>query len=292
LADLSPELQINALETLAYPVIAIIPDGEQLGSGVLVEVDGVSGILTAEHVVFDDRFQKAQVLYSIPHLYSADSVNEPTAHFNATRIRIDLLRCYPEISQRQSDNEEWGPDLAFIRLPPGTNFEGSLRALRNFYGLARDPDTRMQRALNENNTLMAVAGAPGETSKDVSPTPTDKRGIIECPVFLAPEFHYRVAEDGYDFFDIPVDRESGVRLPNNFGGVSGGALWRLVNLFEQNLPMHELKSSDYVLAGIAFWQGPGSPLPKFIRCHGPRSLYEKFLPELRAWLKQPGQCHQ
>src|SRR5437016_4431788 len=135
LADLSPELQINALETLAYPVIAIIPDGEQLGSGVLVEVDGVSGILTAEHVVFDDRFQKAQVLYTIPHLYSADSVNEPTAHFNATRIRIDLLRCYPEIPQRQSDDAEWGPDLAFIRIPKGTNFEGSLRALRNFYGL-------------------------------------------------------------------------------------------------------------------------------------------------------------
>jgi hypothetical protein len=232
LADLSPELQINALETLAYPVIAIIPDGEQLGSGALVEVDGVSGILTAEHVVFDDRFQKAQVLYTIPHLYSADSVNEPTTHFNATRIRIDLLRCYPEIPQRQSDDAEWGPDLAFIRIPKGTNFEGSLRALRNFYGLARNPDTRMQTALDENNTLIAVAGAPGETSKDVSPAPTDRRGIIECPVFLAPAFHYRVAEDGYDFFDIPIDRESGLRLPNNFGGVSGGAVWRLVNLFK------------------------------------------------------------
>ena len=46
LADLSPELQINALRTLACPVIAILPDGEQLGSGVLVDVDGESGILT------------------------------------------------------------------------------------------------------------------------------------------------------------------------------------------------------------------------------------------------------
>src|SRR5258707_11520216 len=97
LADLSSELQINTLQTLSYPVIPIIPDGKQLGSGVLVEIDGERGILTAEHVVFDDRFQKAQVLYTIPHLYSADSVDKPTSHFNATRIRIDLLRWYPEI---------------------------------------------------------------------------------------------------------------------------------------------------------------------------------------------------
>jgi hypothetical protein len=84
-------------------------------------------------------------------------------------------------------------------------------------------------------------------------------------------------------------KHEGVRVPHFFYGVSGGAIWRLVNLFEQDPSMHELKSTDYVLAGIAFYQGPGSPLPKFIRGHGPRSLYEKFLPELRDWLKQPGQ---
>jgi hypothetical protein len=55
LADLSLELQINALQTLGCPVIGIIPDGQQLGSGVLVEVDRVSGILTVEHVIIRPR---------------------------------------------------------------------------------------------------------------------------------------------------------------------------------------------------------------------------------------------
>jgi hypothetical protein len=59
LEKLSPELMAQVLEALAYPVIPRCPDGQQLGSGVLVEVDGVSGILTAEHVIFDKRFQKA-----------------------------------------------------------------------------------------------------------------------------------------------------------------------------------------------------------------------------------------
>jgi hypothetical protein len=288
LADLSPELQTNALHTLACPVIAIIPDGKQLGSGVLVEVDGVSGILTAEHVVFSEEFQQAQGLWTIPHIYSEESVKEKTAHFSATNIRRDLLRCFPETPR--SENDEWGPDLAFIRIPKDTNFESSLRAVRiNFYAFAHDPQTRLERALDESKTLVAIAGAPVEMSKDVSPTPTDKRGIIEFPVFLAPSFKYRKKENGHDFFDVPVDREIGARIPNFFHGVSGGAVWRLVNLFEQDPPMHELKSSDYVLAGIAFWQGFENFRPKFIRGHGPRSLYEKFLPALRKWLKQPGQ---
>jgi len=290
LADLSPELQTNALHTLACPVIAIIPDGKQLGSGVLIEVDGVSGILTAEHVVFSEEFQRAKGLYTIPHIYSAESVREKTAHFSATNIRRDLLRCFPETPQ--TENDEWGPDLAFIRIPKDTNFESSLRAVRiNFYAFAHDPQTRLERALDESKTLLAIAGAPVEMSTDVSPTPEDKRGIIEFPVFLAPTFEYQRKEDGHDFFDVPVDRELGVRVPNFFNGVSGGAIWRLVNLFEQDPPMQELKSSDYVLAGIAFWQGFENFQVRSIRGHGPRSLYEKFLPELRKWLKQPGQLH-
>src|SRR5258707_6013736 len=96
LSDLSPELHAQALHTLACPVIAIIPDGKQIGSGVLVEVDGVSGILTAEHVVFSEEFRRAQGLWTIPHIYSVESVKEKTAHFSGTNIRMDLLRFFPE----------------------------------------------------------------------------------------------------------------------------------------------------------------------------------------------------
>src|SRR5260370_22913742 len=144
LADLSPQLLTNTLQTLSCPVIPIIPDGEQLGSGVLVEIDGERGILTAEHVVFDDRFQKAQGLWTIPHLHSAESVQEKTAHFTSPHTRMDLLRWYPETPQRKIDDAEWGPDLAFIRLPPSTNIGNSLDAVRiNFYALAHDPNVRM-----------------------------------------------------------------------------------------------------------------------------------------------------
>jgi hypothetical protein len=104
LADLSAELQINALQTLACPVIAIIPDGKQLGSGVLVEVDVVSGILTAEHVVFSEEFQQAKGLWTIPHFYLEADLNEPTTHFSSTNIRRDLLRYFPETPTAETTN--------------------------------------------------------------------------------------------------------------------------------------------------------------------------------------------
>lgn len=285
LSDLSPELQINALQTLACPVIPLVPDGVQLGSGVLVEVDGVSGILTAEHVVFSEEFQRAQGLWTVPHTYSAESVLENTAHFSSTNIRRDLLRVFPETPTCQIGNGEWGPDLAFIRIPRDTNFERSLRAVRiNFYSLARDTPARLDRALDSNYSLIAIAGAPVELNRDLSPTPTHMRGILQCPVLLAPSSEYREREGGWDYFDVPVDPELRVHVPHFFNGVSGGAVWRLVNLFEPGAELHELRSSDYVLAGIAFWQGLDNFRVNFLRGHGPRSLYERFLPELRAWL--------
>jgi hypothetical protein len=147
----------------------------------------------------------------------------------------------------------------------------------------------MQRALDENYSHLAIAGAPVEMSMDVSPTPVDKQGIIEFPVFLAPSFEYQKKENGHDFFDVPVDREIRCAGSEFFHGVSGGAVWRLVNLFEQDPPMHQLQSTDYVLAGIAFWQYPENPRTKIhSRARAPIALRKVFarVTRLVKWAKR------
>jgi hypothetical protein len=198
---------------------------------------------------------------------------------------MDLLRVFPETPTCQNGNGEWGPDLAYIRIPRDTNFERSLRAVRiNFYSLARDIQTRLERALDTHYPLIAISAAPVELSRDLSPTPTHLRAILECPVLLAPSSEYISRGNGDDYFDVPVDPQLRAHVPHFFNGVSGGAVWRLVNLFEPGAELHELRSSDYVLAGIAFWQEFDNFEVIFLRGHGPRSLYERFLPELRAWL--------
>jgi hypothetical protein len=262
LAGLPPELATNALQAFGYPVIPLVPDGQPLGSGVLVEVDGVSGILTAEHVVFSDPFQRATALWTIPNVYLTGSLNQPTTHFNSSNIRTDLLRCYPETPQRQNHNAEWGPDLAFIRLPRESAFEQRLRAVRiNFYPLARDPEIRLQQALDENKSLLAITGIPGELSQELPPTPHDRQSIVTCLTSLVPRFEYQLLDNGDDFFTAPVEPGAPeLLIRQSFAGVSGGAVWRLVNLFEQDAAITELRSSDYVLAGIAFWQDPDHSL--------------------------------
>ena len=75
MARLSTELRRNIVETLGSPVIPLFlgrNTGTEIlwdyaGSGVLVEVDGEDGILTAEHVIFsDNRLRNATLLATIP----------------------------------------------------------------------------------------------------------------------------------------------------------------------------------------------------------------------------------
>ena len=222
-------------------------------------------------------------------------VDDPATHPSATNIQMDLLSWYPESPHRQDYTQpgvEWGPDLAFIRLPDLglTAFGRTLRAVRiNFYSLAREPEARMEKALDESNSILAIVGAPFEWFED-DPTPRAGQMIerIRSGVLLTAQERYRPPKNGYDFIDALIEAGPGTLIPGNFGGVSGGALWRFRDPFHTDQPMRELQSGDYVLAGIAFWQHLRKCKP-FIRSHGPRSLYEKFLPELRDWLQKPGE---
>lgn len=107
---LPKNLRRSIVEALGAPIIPLYLDRRPAepvplyaGSGVLVEVDGVSGILTAEHVVFnpDTPFESGHSLWTVPRFYSMDGIDDPianetTTHPSATNIKMDLLRWYPE----------------------------------------------------------------------------------------------------------------------------------------------------------------------------------------------------
>ena len=202
------------METLGAPIIPLLLDRRPtepvpvyVGSGVLVEVDGVSGILTAEHVIFNPEkpFESGLGLWTIPRFYSLDEIDDPisddaTTHPSATNIRMDLLRWYPESPHRENYKTQaakWGPDLAFIRLPQDalTPFGSILRAVRiNFYPLAHEPEARLQKALDEPNTILAIVGAPGEwIEADPSPRAGQMIDRIKSGVLLTAQERYQPA---------------------------------------------------------------------------------------------------
>jgi hypothetical protein len=100
---------------------------------------------------------------------------------------------------------------------------------------------------------------------------------------------YSTRPNGYDYIDAMAAREPGLFIPESFKGVSGGALWLFRDFFHMSEPPQLLTRDDYVLAGIAFWQGQEDPNAPFIRAHGPRSIYENFLPNVREWLRTRAQ---
>lgn len=300
---LSTELRKSIVETFGSPVVPLflgrMDDAgtdilwESAGCGVLVEVDGVSGILTAEHVIHHkNRFKNARVLSTIPRVHSVDSIATPfeTTQPSATHIRIDLLDLYPPTPRTEDYKEEgaeWGRDLGFIRIPKPTNFEGNLRATRNFYSWAREPALSIQKAIEAHNTIAAVVGAPAEwTDDDPSPRPGQISRRTKVGVLVTAQWQYWADHNGYDFVDAIAAREPETFIPDSFGGVSGGALCFFRDVFHTDQSIRELKREDYVLAGIAFWEDSTDPNAPFVRSHGPRSIYERFLPEVRAWLKE------
>ena len=285
LGQITPGLQASIRETLGYPVIQLIVDNDYAGSGILVEIDGIFGILTAEHVVFK-RIKGGRVLATIPAIYPIERANDPKIQPDVVGIYISCLNWYPEQPHSEDyADAEWGPDLAFIPIPEQTGFWNQLRIRRNYSDLTRAPESRLEKALDQNNTVLAIVGAPGVW---VTADPVRRLGLegktAVCGVLVTAQEEYVVAENGYDFVDAIASREPGALVPERFGGVSGGALWRLRDPFHADPPMLELKSEDYVLAGVIFWGDHRDPKP-FFRAHGPRSLYKKFLPEVRAWPK-------
>lgn len=69
---------------------------------------------------------------------------------------------------------------------------------------------------------------------------------------------------GFDYLDFDVDPSANLSFPASYGGMSGSALWQ-VRRGALEAP---------VLIGVAFYEGPEK---RFIRCHGPKSLYGRLL---------------
>ena len=301
--QLPENLRRSIVETLGSPVIPLFfgyTTGSELsvryaGSGLLVEVDGESGIVTAEHVIFsENRLRNAEGLWTISRYYFIDNLadplpDDPTHQPSATNIQTRLLDWYPPTPYRtdyEADDAEWGPDLGFIRIPRGTNFEGNLRATRNFVSLARDPSHSVQRSLSNDYGILAVVGAPGEWIEPArQPRPGEDSQRVTVGTLVTAQGEYSTRPNGYDYIDAKAAREPGLFIPESFQGVSGGALWLFRDFFHMSEPPQVLARDDYVLAGIAFWENQEDRNAPFIRSHGPRSIYENFLPRVREWLR-------
>jgi hypothetical protein len=247
-----------------YTIIPLL-DGEVSGSGTLVTIDGVRGILTAGHVVRNwhdsqPKNQHSKHLGIVPDRRASALIEEPLAHFDS-------------FVTEPRDSETFGPDLAFVRIPSPSGFLRTLLAKKSFCDLT-GPGVTNRMVFITRTSPMASCGVVAEKTER-----SNGRITINQYVLLGTEPQL-FERDGYDYVDLRSRRSLEPKTPNSFGGVSGSGLWRfsLARLSES-----EIKPFDFQLAGVAFYQlldtDDGIVTVRF---HGPRSIYEQLLPKVRT----------
>jgi hypothetical protein len=254
------------------------------GTGTLVEIDGVKGILTAEHVVHNpegktfDNSDDSQQSLDIPATMFGEEFPENLPTPETAKFRVRELTWYPKFRNDKTFGE-WGPDLVFIRLGEILPQVGSLKAKKSFWILDRDIEKRTNIVRNRHD-FFGFVGAPNEWTR-LGKLAVDGSAVkkLTSGAFFGPDYVYHPNSGGFDFVDLRFATTPLDKLPDRFGGVSGGGLWFIQ--IEKDVQPPLFPSYNFWLIGVAFFQIERSGEPSAIRSHGPRSLYETFVSKLR-----------
>jgi hypothetical protein len=152
-----------------------------------------------------------------------------------------------------------------------------MRMKKSFWDLTRK-DVAERPVVITDKAPMASYGAVDERTECTE-------NIVLFNAFLFYGASPRIFERaGYDYIDMRSRRSLQLEIPMDFGGVSGSGVWR----FDiARYPKDRFEVFGFHLVGVAFYQLPESePDIVAIRYHGPLSIYERFLPEVRIWLSR------
>jgi hypothetical protein len=223
------------------------------GSGTLVRDGDRRCILTAAHCAEELLKWDALglVLVDYPHRFLIPSGPPP--------VFIDT---------RGSD--EWGPDLAFLAIPP--NKVGTIESVKSFYNLPLREGSMRAGKPDIERGLWAFVGAPASTSNLAAP------GNLEFAQTAHWAFVDRLHAIGdHDYVDVGIPADAS-NLPASFKGVSGGGLWQ-IDIFRDLGGRWGMTVPT--LEGCAFYETAPANARIHIRCHGRRSIYVRAIEQLR-----------
>jgi hypothetical protein len=249
-----------------------VEDATSAGSGTLVTIDGIHGVLTAAHVVA--AFPKTGELGII---LPADKPSEFRRHV------VNMDHVEPPVVFRSEEWGRFGPDLAFFKLPD--DVVGWLQAKSSFYNLSMRRDAVLANGQPSRWSLDCINGIIHElTDAEPGDTPRTRR-IIFTTIFCGMRPIAVRYFEAYDLLyeQLATEHEPDFLLPNSFEGTSGGAIWRFY-ISEKDGQQDVV---DKRLVGVPFFQGYTSEGKREITCHGARSIYGKLIDLVRArWPRQ------
>lgn len=166
--------------------------------------------------------------------------------------------------------EAWGPDLALLEVAP--SYVSTIKTYKSFLNLSRQKAELAKYPPNIEKGFWAITGMVEEFS-NVQHHPEIKTvtANVICRAFFS-TIHKAHDHKDYDYIDAGAKLEL-PDVPLSFGGISGGGLWQV------DLSMDKSGTISWDgkrhFRGVAFWQSKPSDGRRVIRCHGPRSVFEK-----------------
>ena len=162
-----------------------------------------------------------------------------------------------------SGTEEWGPDLALIRIP-GV-IASDIAVVKAFYDFDRRRG-RYAETIRYDRGLWNVIGAPEELSNFGAQEASLHISLFSSWITKASE------RDGLDYVDLAYGHEERSDLPHSYGGISGSGLWQIQPTRSKGTG--DISWNDTVqLEGVAFYQKVTGDQRGVIRCHGRKSLF-------------------
>ena len=217
------EVQIDTTEigweisnfTVGFVALSNVEGWEQAtpaGSGVLVSVGQVYGILTAAHV-----------LAKLPTVGEIGLVDFPRVEKRVQKLKVDMTHT-DRVSVQSTEWGPNGPDMGFLKLPQ--NAVRNLKMSKSFKNL----DVAREKVLNPqaptNQFFDSILGVIGEKTKDLTPkVPNTRIRGFEARFQIGQITPIESIDGTSRSLFVPTD-QGDIPMPNSFGGTSGGGIWR------------------------------------------------------------------
>jgi hypothetical protein len=232
-----------------------------IGSGVLIQRGGRSGILTARHCLHSPGLD-VQLGPS-----GKDTLLLVLRGGNGLVVQPqDVVEHHLVTPQ----SPEYGPDLAFIEVMPGPRL-ASFKAIGSFWSLDKNP-AEIISAFGTIGTPLASIGYPGLYYDTIICGSTVHHTVHHMTYYFAIGKGDVFERDGWDYIESTCYYGPSHELPISFQGVSGGPVWGMQ--IRKDKGDGHLSVLRPALIGITFYQTAIQNDERRLRAHFIKSIYD------------------